>query len=464
MHFEEGPPRAQVFVLGCKVNQAEANGITQMLVDHGFQVDGHVVEPDLVVVNTCCVTARAEGKSRRLVHRLRRVYAHAKVVVTGCLAQTNPQCFGEGSENLTVVRNDRKADLCRILSAMSRSGGAEVEEFRSGEWGFADLGVKRSGGKAREFIKIQDGCPQSCAYCIVPDARGPARSLSPQFVLSHVTSLQVNGAAEIVLAGVNLGFYGHDLTPPTSLRDLLVQLCRGEPVVRFRLSSLEPQHLSSRLIDLVAENDRLCRHFHVPLQSGDDGILERMRRPYDVSLVKETVHDILRRIPDVCLGFDVIVGFPGETEEAFQRTMDLVRDLRAGYLHVFPFSPRPGTEAAQLSPRKSDSELRSRVERMRLVARELRSEFRKRCIGKAFPAVVESGPDAATGLLLARTDNYLPVYSRAYDAATPFVRTLVRVVRVDEDRVWGRIEAPEVVPRILEGMPQGSFRVGPFDE
>jgi threonylcarbamoyladenosine tRNA methylthiotransferase MtaB len=446
MHSEEASNRAAVFVLGCKVNQAEANGICQILTDHGFQIGRPENEPHLVVVNTCCVTSRAEAKSRRLVKRLQRLFPEARLVVTGCLAQISPECFAGKNENLEVVANDQKTELNRILSAMGCVGVPTDNDKRSGDWRFADLGVKRSTGKAREFIKIQDGCPQSCTYCIVPAARGPSRSLSADRIFTHVKTLRDNGAAEIVLTGVNLGCYGHDLGSPKSLEGLLFDLLASDFGVRFRLSSLEPQHLSSGLIDLAATSDRLCRHFHIPLQSGDDEILTNMRRPYNTAFIREVTYGILSRIPDACLGFDVIVGFPGETEEAFRRTVDLVTELNASYLHIFPFSPRPGTEASRLTHYVSESEIKGRVERLGLLAKELRVDFWKRNVGKILPAVVESGPDPSTGHVLVRSDNYIPVYCPENGNVTPNRCILVRVTGVEQGRVWGTIESLQQVP------------------
>jgi threonylcarbamoyladenosine tRNA methylthiotransferase MtaB len=190
----------------------------------------------------------------------------------------------------------------------------------------------------------------------------------------------------------------------------------------------------------------MCRHFHIPLQSGDDEILTKMKRPYNTAFIREVTYGILRRIPDACIGFDVIVGFPGETEEAFGRTVDLVTELRASYLHVFPFSPRPGTEASRLTHNVSELEIRGRVERLGLVAKELRADFWRRSVGKTLPAVVESGPAPSTGDVLVRSDNYIPIYCPGTGNVTPDRCILVRVTGVEEGRVWGTIESFREVP------------------
>jgi len=303
---------------------------------------------------------------------------------------------------------------------------------------FVDFGVSLYPTKAREFIKIQDGCSSNCSYCIVPRARGPARSLDAETVRDHVEKMADNEVAEIVLTGVNLGVYGQDLTPPVNIEWLLRALLKDQSRVRLRLSSLEPEHISSGIVELMAGHDRLCNHLHIPLQSGDDRILQHMNRPYNASLIRSLIDRVLSKIPHACIGFDVIVGFPGETDEAFNRTLELVQDCQASYLHVFPFSSRPDTLAAKFPDRVPDPVLRERVQVLRDLSVQFRRQFFERCIGGEYSVVVESGPDPLTNDLLVRTDNYIPAYCPAAKQLLTEKRGTVKLVDLRNGRVIGQ--------------------------
>ena len=427
---------AAIFVLGCKVNQAEAAGMKQILAQAGCRLCGQGETPDLVIVNTCCVTSKAEGKSRRLVNRLRRMYPQAMILATGCLAEIHPSSFDASDDRLLVFPQSARAHLKEILAG--NASPSISREHAHGIYEFVDFGVASVPSRARGFIKIQDGCSARCSYCIVPRARGPARSLAVETVLAHVTAMANSGVPEIVLSGVNLGAYGNDFIPPIDLESLLRTLLSAKSTARFRLSSLEPEHISSGVIDLMASSDGLCRHLHIPLQSGDDGILRLMNRPYDASFIRSLVKTIFSKAPDACIGFDVIVGFPGESEEAFDQTVELVKECGVSYLHVFPFSPRPETPAASLQGKVPDSVIRARVQLLRQLSARLRATFFERCLGKTFSAVVESGPDPLTGELLVRTDNYIPVYCPASPGLLKERKGMIALVDLKGGRVFGR--------------------------
>ncbi len=403
------PKKAVVHVLGCKVNQAEAAAMARLLEKHGYEVDRNAGDPDLVVVNTCCVTAKAEGKSRRAAGRLAERYPGAQVVVTGCLAEVNPSSLGGLPGHPVILGTHQKDHFERFLLAGPEASPGGTLRAASECVTFMDLGATGISGRARTFLKVQDGCSQRCAYCVVPIARGPSRSLSPDRVVSHARDLQAEGYAEIVLTGVHLGSYGRDLDPSLRVEDLLVELLAECRSVRFRLSSIEPQDISLRMISLTADNPRVCRHFHIPLQSGDDEILVRMGRPYRAALMGELTSTILERIPDACVGYDVMVGFPGEDEQSFRKTEEFVRNSGAAYLHVFPYSPRPGTRAASFTPRVREEVARRRVEELRALSVNMRRRFYERFLGRTLKAIPESEPDVGGGSVLARTDNYIPV-------------------------------------------------------
>lgn len=424
---------AAVFVLGCKVNQAEAAGMRQMLEDAGCRICGPDEPADIVIVNTCCVTSKAEAKSRRLVNRLSRLHPRALVLVTGCLAEINPASFDGSDGRILVYPQSHRAKLKRELEKRSLwSAWTGTQQF-TGE--FVDFGVPSTPTKAREFIKIQDGCSSNCSYCIVPRARGPERSLDAHSVLAHIEKMELSGVAEIVLTGVNLGAYGKDLAPTVNLEWLIRTALTRQPRVRFRLSSVEPEHITQSMVELMSEHDRLCNHFHVPVQSGDDRVLRQMNRAYDVSFVRALVKNILTNIPDACLGFDIIVGFPGETDEAFNRTVELLQNCQPSYLHVFPFSARPGTCAAKLPGKVPDHVIQNRVELLRELSSHLRQEFFKRCIGRAYSAVVESGPAPVTKELLVRTENYIPAYCPPTQQLLKEKRGTVELMELKDGRV-----------------------------
>jgi threonylcarbamoyladenosine tRNA methylthiotransferase MtaB len=265
------------------------------------------------------------------------------------------------------------------------------------------------GARTRPFLKIQDGCDAFCAYCIVPYARGSSRSAEFQAVLDGVSRLADEGFQEVVLTGIHLGAYGRDLEPRTGLADLLHAILQRPDPIRIRLSSIEPLELTDAIIDLAAGSERICRHFHVPLQSGDAQVLKRMRRPYSPERFGDRIARIHRRLPEAAIGTDVLVGFPGETEAAFETTYRLIEALPITYLHVFPFSPRPGTAAFAFGDRVPAELVRTRCSRLRQLGGRQRLAFHRRFIGRTLPVLTESRRDPQTGLLKGVSSNYLPV-------------------------------------------------------
>ncbi|MFZ5868683.1 MAG: tRNA (N(6)-L-threonylcarbamoyladenosine(37)-C(2))-methylthiotransferase MtaB, partial [Thermodesulfobacteriota bacterium] len=431
--------RAAVYVLGCKVNQAEAAAMGRILEERGYVVDGTAGAPDLVLVNTCCVTARAEAKSRRMINRLARRFPAARLVVTGCLAEIDPSVAEKVSQDRLVMGTFEKDHFGEFLEQETKldQRAARTRAAKSEEFG--DLGPAAIPGRARAFLKVQDGCSQHCTYCIVPRARGASRSLAEKKVVEHAKSLEASGFVEIVLTGVHLGMYGRDLSPGTFLEVLLKRLLEGTPEARFRLSSMEPQEISDGLVALMAEHPRICRHLHIPLQSGDDAILQRMARPYSASLIKDLVRRIHDMIPDACVGLDVMVGFPGEDDESFLKTRCLIDELKPTYLHVFPFSPRPGTPAASYKPRVPASIAQSRVDDLRSLSATFRQAFYERFLGQTLEAVVESEPDVRSGFVKARTSNYIPVLVELTPSEVLPPHFPVKLEAIRNEEVVGRV-------------------------
>ncbi len=391
----------------------------------------------MILVHTCCVTAKAEGKSRRAIHRLAELNPHAFIIITGCLAEVNPSAFEDIADRSMILgtyERDRLGDYLKagLFPVVIRKGASACSEF-------GDYDVHALPGRSRNFLKVQDGCSQRCSYCIVPISRGPSRSMSPERVLDHAGLVLGRNCAEIVLTGIHLGAYGKDLTPRLDIEQLIRRLLATYPEGRFRLSSIEPQEISEGLIAAMAESQRLCRHLHIPLQSGDDFVLKRMRRPYDTLFVRDLVARIKDSIPDVCLGFDVMVGFPGESEIHFQRTLAFLQDIQPAYLHVFPFSPRPGTPAASFDETVPVHRARDRVDLLRGLSGQWRLEFYSKFVGQTLSAIPESQPDADTGAFVARTGNYIPISVTVSDKSHVDGEIRVEILEIIEGEVIGSL-------------------------
>ena len=408
--------RVAFATLGCRLNQFE----TDLMAD-AFRADGYATVPfraaaDVYVVNTCTVTARADADSRRLIRQAMRRNPLAFVVATGCYAQANPQAL-LGIEGVDLVLgNAEKGEVLRYLRDFAwgsppRAVVGDIGALRTFQAAAAPTDVSRT----RPFLKVQDGCDFACAFCIIPRVRGPNRSLPPEAAVAEAGRLAAAGHPEVVLTGVNLGTYGWDLKPRIRLSDLVRRILAESDLPLLRLSSLHPHEVREDLIGLMAESGRICRHLHLALQSGDDGILRAMARSYRARHFRQTVRSAIDAAPGVAIGADVIVGFPGETEEAFQNTVALLAELPVAYLHVFTYSKRAGTRAATM-PDQAPPEVKARRNAvLRALGREKSLAFRRRAVGQVLPAVVLSERDRATGRLTALTDNYIPVLVEAED-------------------------------------------------
>ncbi len=388
---------------------------------------------DLCIINTCTVTGKASMQSRQAVRRATRANPNARIVVTGCYAQTAPQEILDIPGVDLVLGNDGKpriADMVCNRPADPPSAAAAATAM------LEDQRMSRSGrtDRARPFLKIQDGCNARCSYCIVPVARGVSRSLPVEDALSSIERLNEAGYPEIVLTGIHLGHYGLDLDPPSNLLSLLKAIRQLQSARRVRLSSIEPQELTGDLIRFVASAaagpSAICPHFHVPLQSGDDDILRRMNRPYTREFFRELILRIKHHLPDASVGVDVLVGFPGESEAAFENTCALLDELPVTYLHVFPFSRRSGTPADLLPDQVPAAVLKARCRQIRLIGYNKKLEYYTYFINKTLEVVAESIVDADNGWMKGTSANYLPVMFRG---RAEQIRTIVpvRIERVD---------------------------------
>ncbi len=392
---------AAIATLGCKTNQFESAALKESLAAAGYQIVPFEAGADLVVVNTCTVTAATDAQSRNLVRRARRLNAVCRVVVTGCYAQVSPAALKALPGVALVIGNAEKRDLLRYLEA-----GNEVAVSPSRSSTALPPPLSTFAGRSRAFVQIQNGCDAFCSYCIIPYARGASRSVPQEAVLDQVRQL-VPDFPEIVLTGIHIGGYGSDLQPKTTLLTLVHRIEGETKVRRLRLGSLEPTEIPPALIEAVAVSPVLCPHFHIPLQAGDDAVLQRMNRHYDTSFFRALVSDIHTRLPEAAIGLDVIAGFPGETEAEFARTCRLIEDLPVSHLHVFPFSKRPGTPAAAMAEQLPGALIKERAVRLRQIGEAKQAEFARRFIGQTLEVVVEGGNKK--GMRRGLTGNYLAV-------------------------------------------------------
>jgi threonylcarbamoyladenosine tRNA methylthiotransferase MtaB len=395
-----------IVTFGCRVNQADSFAIARDLQARGA-VEAAPEDADLVVVNTCSVTAAADQGVRQTVRRVVRDNPDVRVVVTGCYATRRPDEIRGLPNILHVVSNDEKDDLVERLACELGLPRLELlttaARYGSGDGPCGEPLSPGVAGRTALTLRVQTGCDETCSYCIIPTTRGRGRSRPLTGVVREIEDAVASGYREIAIAGVHLGSYGRDLGDGTSLTALVRTLAEWDADVLFRVSSLEPMDCTPEIVDLVAASPRLAPHFHLPLQHGSDRVLRAMRRPYTASAYAALVTTIRRCLPHASIGSDLIVGFPGESAADFAETEALLRDLPLTHLHVFPYSDRPGTSAASLVGKVEGATIRERGRRIRVIGQEMAVRFRQSQHGAVRRALtVDDGRSAVT-------DNYLKV-------------------------------------------------------
>ena len=438
-----------VATLGCRLNQVESQEMLGLVEAQGFRPVAGAERAEVYVVNTCTVTGRADVSDRQLIRRITRERPGALVVVTGCWAQTDPQAVARIPGVDLVLGNQEKYRLPELLAALlAQRPEHQAVDGRGPEIRVAPIAEARSvpaaplarvAGRSRAFVKIQDGCQHRCAFCIVPAARGASRSQDPEVVLDRVRALIEAGHGEITLTGVDLGHYGWDLLPRTTLAVLLRQLAEVAGLRWLRLSSILPAYVTADLLEVITGSPRVAPHLHLPLQSGSDRVLRLMRRPYNTRMYRTLVERLARDLPDLGLGADLIVGHPGESEADFAETRALVSGLPFSYLHVFSYSDRKGTESTRLTDRVPAQTIRARSAALRQLGREKALAFRQRMLGRTHEALVLEARDRATGLLSGLTANYVEVL---FDGPDRLARGFVPVTITDcrPEGTFGRLE------------------------
>jgi threonylcarbamoyladenosine tRNA methylthiotransferase MtaB len=428
----------RIVTLGCKVNQYESAWLREALCSGGWQWEDKD-SADVVIVNTCIVTRTASRQSRQEIRKAVRRPAGGLVAAVGCYAQVFPGELLEIEGVGLVVGNSRKGELVELIQdAADGTAQALVSQDFEPAARFDPMPVNRFSGRSRAFLKIQDGCESFCSYCIVPFARGPSRSLDPGGVMKGIERYCKQGYKEIVLTGIHLGLYNRDETG-CGLEHLLKKI-RGEKFpARIRLSSMAPDEITDDIIEMIAEGGWICRHLHIALQSGDDSILAAMNRRYTAAGFARLVRKIHEACPPACIGADLMCGFPGENERTFQNTTRLLEELPVSYLHVFRYSRRPGTRAAEFPLQVQPEKVKKMAHMMRALGRRKRSAFNRESLGSTLEVLREGPHGRKEGTALGTSDNYVPVAFRSKTEDGSAALLTIRAERVNGDRVEGTV-------------------------
>ena len=410
------------YTLGCKLNFSETSTIGRQLTDIGFDKTKFENKADLYVINTCSVTENANRECRRIIRKAKRISPDSMVVVTGCYAQLKPEAIAKISGVDMVLGAKDKFNLPKLLTNINKK---QTEKIHGCE--IDNLNYHSSfslNDRSRSFLKIQDGCDYPCTYCTIPLARGKSRCDSIKNIVENVKNIAENNIKEVVLTGVNIGKF-EDSNTNENLYDLIKKLEKVGGIERYRISSIEPNLITDKIIDFVKQSKKFMPHFHIPMQSGSDAILGKMKRRYNNALYKNKIQAITKAIPNVCIGADVIVGFPGETEEEFNKTLHFIKDSPISYLHVFTYSERENTEAIHFDGVVNKQQRAERSNTLRILSDKLQSNFYQKYLETTQTALFEK--ENKEGFLYGFTENYIRVkipFSEKYVQKTLKIKLL----------------------------------------
>lgn len=421
------------YTLGCKLNAYDTQWYAEQFTARGYREVRFGDRADVTVVNTCTVTGQGDAQSRKALRRAHRISPEGTVVAVGCYAQTDPDALSQMPEVDLVVGTAERVQLLDLINDTCSLGRTFVTRSRTAD--FQDMDIYNFGGRARAFVKIQEGCNEFCSFCIIPFARGRSRSRTLQSAVSQVKKLVDAGYREVVLTGVHIGDYGADLAG-CELLQVLKAVEQIDGLDRFRVSSIEATYVTDEMIDFFAESQKFCRHLHIPLQSGDNGILKAMRRPYTRAQYIALIEKVAKRVPGVGIGGDVMVGFPGESDAAFQNTRDLIADHPLTYLHVFPYSPRGKTPAARMANQVDPQVKKQRGAILRELGRQKVAAFQARFLGQTLPVLFENRRNGQC--LQGLTDNYIRVLAPGPNAACERIVD-TRLQRIEDGVVIGEL-------------------------
>ncbi|NLL42856.1 MAG: tRNA (N(6)-L-threonylcarbamoyladenosine(37)-C(2))-methylthiotransferase MtaB [Firmicutes bacterium] len=429
--------RLAVTTLGCKVNQYDTDSVVTQFLDAGYRVVDFQAAADVYLINTCTVTNLGDRKSRQMIRRAHKKNPSAKIVVMGCMAQTTPEDVAALEGVSLVVGTDGRGRIVEEVEALEQGEQLSLVDNIFEVSDFEDLPSLDFSGRTRATLKIQDGCDQFCTYCRVPFARGPSRSRTPESVLKQAKQIVALGYKEIVLTGIHLGLYGADLDPPTTLAAISRKAADVPGLRRLRISSVDPHEITEDLLELVGDHPVVCRHMHIPLQSGSDAVLKRMKRNYSSGQFMDVVKSLRARVPEIAITTDIMVGFPGETEEDFLKTLELVREAEFSKIHVFQYSKRSGTAAARFPGQIPSREKEDRSKRLIHAGEALSERFHCSFIGQIADVLVEQQQE---GQAHGHTDNYVKVSFPVSDGVDLVGETVsVQVLKADSAGVMGRL-------------------------
>ncbi len=385
--------------LGCKANLYDTMLIKNQLKDHHIEFVPFKEQADIYIINTCTVTNNADAQSRQLIRKAKRQAPHSVVIVTGCYTHVDEKGLREMAEVDYIFNNQEKDQIALTIGSLFPSVTTQEHHF-----------LTDFDHKTRPFLKIQDGCHSFCSYCVIPYARTMMHSMKPQKVIEQIKHFSDQGYKEVVLTGIHLGFYGEDLDQKTDLYHLLKQLDQERVIERIRISSIDPHEITPELIQLIKESEIIQPHLHIALQYGEDTILKRMRRRDRIGVAIERIQMARKEIPNLFFGFDIIVGFPGESDQIFQTCINTLNILQPDYLHVFPYSKRPFTQAAQFDQQVHGKIIKKRAKTLRTLSMQFTQNRYKREIGSIYRVLIEQSIVLNhIHYLMGHTDHFLPV-------------------------------------------------------
>jgi len=417
------------YTLGCKLNFSETSTIARQLVNIGFVKTDFNNKADLYVINTCSVTENANKECRRIIRKAKKNSPESFIVVTGCFAQLKPKEISDIKGVDMVIGANEKFNLPKLITDLNT---VETTQIHGCEINKLDYFSSYSlTDRTRSFMKIQDGCDYPCTYCTIPLARGKSRCDSIENIIKNSNDIADKGIKEIVITGVNIGEF-KDKNNNRNFSDLVKELDKVKRIERYRISSIEPNLISDEVIKLVKNSKKFMPHFHIPMQSGSDLVLRKMKRRYQTKLYKSKIEKIVSEVKDVCIGADVIVGFPGETNEEFEKTLHFIKDLPLSYLHVFTYSERENTQAINMDGVVSKTERAKRSKQLRILSNKLQRAFYERYIHTEHTALFEQ--EDKQGYLFGFTDNYIKIKTPFNDN---FCRTKkqVKLIAIDDDGI-----------------------------
>ncbi len=423
------------YTLGCKVNQYETEAMSELFVNSGYTLCDYEEKADIYIINTCTVTGMSDRKSRQIIRRAKRHNPDAIIAVTGCYAQTSPQeVLAIPGVNLAVGTNERHNIVSLIENLSPNTQHCQVKEIMNSH-DFEELSITTYSERTRAYIKIQEGCNQFCSYCIIPYARGPIRSRQPEKIIDEITTIAKNGFSEVILTGIHVASYGKDLGN-IDLGQLLIMVNDIQGISRIRLSSIEPMTLDQDFINTISNCEKLCHHFHLSLQSGCDDTLKRMNRKYTTREYMKIVNGLRRAYPDVAITTDIMVGFPGETQEEFQQTLDFTREIAFADAHIFQYSPRKGTPAAKRTDQIDPAIKEKRSKEIIRLTQKSREDFLESFIGKTLEVLFEQplNKDFFEG----KTDNYITVAVKTHENLSGEYRN-AKLEYVENGIIYGKL-------------------------